>query len=185
MLLPARTSLSSANQGESRPLRIPHITLSTVTTVEADQIHRLKPFPTLAMSTTAQNGCVASSTDDADVTAVMLSRHRPRQRPIAKQYDEAAQQTLTHTDEPYKIIWGNRIFVISGILNKRKSRGRRSWITREGWFLTELTRTGKVKQDVWCCRRCDARGKPQFFSAQSTSASQGHLQRLEKHSSSF
>jgi hypothetical protein len=131
------------------------------------------------MSTTAQSGHATSATNDAnDVAAVFLSRPRSRLRSIAKQYDEAAQQTITHTDEPYKIIWGSRIFVIAGVLNKKKSRGRRSWITREGWFLTELTSTGKVKQDVWCCRRCDGYGKPQFFSAQSTSASQGHLLRL-------
>jgi hypothetical protein len=133
------------------------------------------------MSTAAQSGHATSAADDTnDVAAVFLSRPRSRLRSIAKQYDEAAQQTITHTDEPYKIIWGSRIFVIGGVLNKKKSRGRRSWITREGWFLTELSTTGKVKQDVWCCRRCDAYGKPQFFSAQSTSASQGHLLRLVK-----
>lgn len=116
------------------------------------------------MSTAAQSGHAASATDDTnDVAAVFLSRPPSRLRSIAKQYDEAAQQTITHTDEPYKIIWGSRIFVIGGVLNKKKSRGRRSWITREGWFLTELTTTGKVKQDVWCCRRCDAYGKPQFY----------------------
>jgi hypothetical protein len=130
------------------------------------------------MSAAAQSSYAASATNDANnVAAVFLPRPRSRLRTIAKQYDEAAQQTITHTDEPYKIVWGSRTFVISGILNKKKSRGRRSWITREGWFLTELTTTGKVKQDVWCCRRCDAYGKPQFFSAQSTSASQGHLLR--------
>jgi hypothetical protein len=130
------------------------------------------------MSTAAQSSYAASTADNANnVAAVFLPRPRSRLRTIAKQYDEAAQQTVTHTDEPYKIVWGSRTFVISGVLNKKKSRGRRSWITREGWFLTELTTTGKVKQDVWCCRRCDAYGKPQFFSAQSTSASQGHLLR--------
>ncbi|EAQ87601.1 hypothetical protein CHGG_04220 [Chaetomium globosum CBS 148.51] len=114
------------------------------------------------MSTAAQSSYAASTADNANnVAAVFLPRPRSRLRTIAKQYDEAAQQTVTHTDEPYKIVWGSRTFVISGVLNKKKSRGRRSWITREGWFLTELTTTGKVKQDVWCCRRCDAYGKPQ------------------------
>jgi hypothetical protein len=84
------------------------------------------------MSTAAQSGHATSATNDAnDVAAVFLSRPRSRLRSIAKQDDEAAQQTITHTDEPYKIIWGSRIFVIAGVLNKKKSRGRRSWITRE------------------------------------------------------
>ncbi|EAQ91954.1 hypothetical protein CHGG_00189 [Chaetomium globosum CBS 148.51] len=78
------------------------------------------------MSTAAQSSYAASTADNANnVAAVFLPRPRSRLRTIAKQYDEAAQQTVTHTDEPYKIVWGSRTFVISGVLNKKKSRGRR------------------------------------------------------------
>jgi hypothetical protein len=82
-------------------------------------------------------------------------------------------------EDLYRICWGTRQFVDAALLDKKKSRGRRSWINAHGWFLAELKADNTVDGEIWCCRLCDNRGMPQFFSAQSTSSAANHLRKLE------
>lgn len=78
------------------------------------------------------------------------------------------------------IVWRTRRFVLEAHLDRKRSRGRRSWITKYGDFLGELEGSETVKSVVWSCKACARRNKPQFFIAQSTSSSIRHL--LEEHS---
>jgi hypothetical protein len=78
------------------------------------------------------------------------------------------------------IVWRNRRFVLEAHLDRKRSRGRRSWIRAHGDFLAEIEADGDVKAAVWSCRPCARRNKPQFFVAQSTASSIRHL--LEGHS---
>ena len=71
--------------------------------------------------------------------------------------------------------------MIGTLLDRRKSRGRRSWIGNYGWFLAELNADSTPSGDIWCCRLCDDKGTPQFFNAQSTSSAQAHLRKLASH----
>jgi hypothetical protein len=128
------------------------------------------------MSTDAQDGSLPRSTAPTDLTTsgpTLSTLLRPRQNAIAKQIEEAGRHASPNdasVQDLYKIVWGSRLFVLDGLLNKRKTRGRRSWILSQGWFLTELSLRLKVKGDVWCCKICDDKGILQFFSSQSTSA---------------
>jgi hypothetical protein len=104
-----------------------------------------------------------------------------RPKSIAKQYDAAlalASTTDSSVNDLYKITWGQRRFIIASLLDRRKSRGRRSWIGNHGWFLAELRRDNTSSGDIWCCRLCDDKGTPRFFNAQSTSSAQAHLYKL-------
>lgn len=99
---------------------------------------------------------------------------------IAKQYEAAYALASTNdstVEDLYKITWGQRRFVIGTLLDRRKSRGRRSWIGNYGWFLAELNTDSSPSGDIWCCRLCDDKGTPQFFNAQSTSSAQAHLRK--------
>lgn len=114
-----------------------------------------------------------------------FARLGPRPKSIAKQYEAASALASTNdssVEDLYKITWGQRRFVIGGLLDRRKSRGRRSWIGNHGWFLAELRADSTSSGDIWCCRLCDEKGAPQFFNAQSTSSAQAHLRKLEPHS---
>jgi hypothetical protein len=109
----------------------------------------------------------------------------PRPKSIAKQYEAASALASTNdssVEDLYKITWGQRRFVIGSLLDRRKSRGRRSWIGNHGWFLAELGADSTSSGDIWCCRPCDEKGTPQFFNAQSTSSAQAHLRKLERRS---
>lgn len=78
------------------------------------------------------------------------------------------------------IVWKSRRFVLESHLDRKRSKGRRSWITAHGDFLAELGPGDGVKGVVWSCRICGQRNRPQFFVAQSTSSSIRHL--CEEHS---
>lgn len=113
----------------------------------------------------------------------LSSALRLRRNGIAKQVDEATKQASPNdckVDDLYKITSQNRVFILGGLLNKKNNRPRTSWIQNHGWFLTELKpRTHKIKGDVWCCRHCDNKGTAVFLNVQSTSSTQGHLDRSE------
>jgi hypothetical protein len=104
-----------------------------------------------------------------------------RPKSIARQYEAASRQASTDdasVEDLHKITWGQRRFVIGSLLDRRKSRGRRSRIGNYGWFLAELRAGNTSSGDIWCCRLCDDKGTPQFFNAQSTSSAQTHLRKL-------
>ncbi|KAJ4233514.1 hypothetical protein NW757_013719 [Fusarium falciforme] len=111
-----------------------------------------------------------------------------RPKSIAKQYDAAlalASTTDSSVNDLYKITWGQRRFIIASLLDRRKSRGRRSWIGNHGWFLAELRRDNTSSGDIWCCRLCDDKGTPRFFNAQSTSSAQAHLYKAHRITETF
>ncbi|KAF5701032.1 hypothetical protein FMUND_14071 [Fusarium mundagurra] len=129
------------------------------------------------MSETAIKGSLASSPSSSPPPPA-FPRLGSRSKAIAKQYDAAltlASTADSSVDDLYKIIWGQRRFVIASLLDKRKSRGRRSWIGNHGWFLAELRKDNISSGDIWCCRLCDDKGAPRFFNAQSTSSASAHL----------
>src|SRR6478736_7096924 len=132
------------------------------------------------MSETALKGSLASSPSSSPPPPT-FSRLGSRSKVIAKQYDAAlalASTADSSVDDLCKIIWGQRRFVITSLVDKRKSRGRRSWIGNHGWFLAELRKDNTSSGDIWCYRLCDDRGAPRFFNAQSTSSAQAHLYKL-------
>ncbi|RFN44005.1 transposase-like protein [Fusarium flagelliforme] len=129
------------------------------------------------MSETALKGSLASSPSPSPPPPT-FSRLGSRSKVIAKQYDAAlalASTADSSVNDLCKIIWGQRRFVIASLLDKRKSRGRRSWIGNHGWFLAELRKDNTSSGDIWCCRLCDDKGAPRFFNAQSTSSASAHL----------
>jgi len=102
---------------------------------------------------------------------------------LGKQIAEAvaaASPDHLEVEDLYKIKWGTRRFILDGQFHKRKTRGRRSWISLHGHFLTELTADNKNKAEVWSCSICDRRGTPQVFICQSTSSSIHHLNETHK-----
>ncbi|PNP51735.1 hypothetical protein FNYG_15879 [Fusarium nygamai] len=129
------------------------------------------------MSETAIKGSLASSPSSSPPPPA-FPRLGSRSKVIAKQYDAAlalASTADSSVDDLCKIVRGQRRFVIASLLDKRKSRGRRSWIGNHGWFLAELRKDNTSSGDIWCCRLCDDRGAPRFFNAQSTSSASAHL----------
>ncbi|KAH7464971.1 hypothetical protein FOMA001_g16996 [Fusarium oxysporum f. sp. matthiolae] len=91
------------------------------------------------MSETALKGSIVSSPSPSPPPTFPRLGSRPKS--IAKQYAAAlalASTTDSSVDDLHKITWGQRRFVIASLLDRRKSRGRRSWIGNHGWFLAEL-----------------------------------------------
>jgi hypothetical protein len=105
---------------------------------------------------------------------------RSRAISVASQVEEALlhaspeDQTVA---DLFKIRWKQRSFVLESAINKKASRGRRSWIGAHGWFLVELGPHQTAKSAVWACRRCDEARKPQFFVIQSTTSAADHLKK--------
>ncbi|KAH7463402.1 hypothetical protein FOMA001_g18073 [Fusarium oxysporum f. sp. matthiolae] len=129
------------------------------------------------MPETAIKGSLAGSPSSSPPPPA-FPRLGSRPKAIAKQYGAAltlASTADSSVDDLYKIIWGQRRFIIASLLDKRKSRGRRSWIGNHGWFLAELRKDNTSSGDIWCCRLCDNKGAPRFFNAQSTSSASAHL----------
>ncbi|KAJ0131296.1 Uncharacterized protein HZ326_25613 [Fusarium oxysporum f. sp. albedinis] len=127
--------------------------------------------------------CSLASSPSSSPPPPTFSRLRSRSKVIAKQYNAAlalASTADSSVDDLCKIIWGQRRFVIASFLDKRKSRGRRSWIGNHGWFLAELRKDNTSSGDIWCCRLCDDKGAPRFFNAQSTSSASAHLFKFVK-----
>jgi hypothetical protein len=99
---------------------------------------------------------------------------------VAKQLEEAAVQDLpvnpTIEDLP-KIVWKNRRFVQEASLARKGAKGRKSWIRSHGMFFIELNNQDQPIGNVWCCSRCDTKGRPEFFSVQATSSAADHLRK--------
>lgn len=109
-----------------------------------------------------------------------FSRLRSKLKTVAKQIEEASTTAVPDVSSVAalpKIHWRTRSFVLESQLDKKRSRGRRSWILNYGDFLAELGRDDQVKGHVWSCRACSETGSPQFFIAQSTSSSMEHLRK--------
>jgi hypothetical protein len=98
-------------------------------------------------------------------------------RTVAKQLGEAAVGELppnpTIEDLP-KVVWKNRRFVQEALLARKGAKGRKSWIRSHGMFFIELNRQDQPIGHVWCCSRCDTKGRPEFFSVQATSSAADH-----------
>ncbi|KAH7471327.1 hypothetical protein FOMA001_g12965 [Fusarium oxysporum f. sp. matthiolae] len=138
------------------------------------------------MSETALKGSLASSPSATPPS--MFPRLGSRPKSIAKQYDVAlalASTADSSVDDLYKITWGQRRSAIASLLDRRKSKGRRSWIGNHGWFLAALERDNTSSGDIWCCRLCDNKGAPRFFNAQSTSSAQAHLYKAHRVTETF
>lgn len=102
-------------------------------------------------------------------------------RTVARQLDEVVVDLLrnpTFEDLP-KIVWKNRRFVQEAWLARKGAKGRKSWIRSHGLFLIELNQQSQPVGHVWCCSRCDAKGRPEFFSVQATSSAADHLRKYE------
>ncbi|KJZ75821.1 hypothetical protein HIM_04645 [Hirsutella minnesotensis 3608] len=106
-----------------------------------------------------------------------------RQFRVAKQLEEAALQDLpvnpTVEDLP-KIVWKNRRFVQEASLARKGAKGRKSWIRSHGMFFIELNNQDQPIGHVWCCSRCDTKGRPEFFSVQATSSAADHLRKSHR-----
>lgn len=55
-------------------------------------------------------------------------------------------------------------------------RGRNSWVSHHGFYLTQLTSKG-TGQTYWCCQTCDRRGRAKLFQTSSTTNAIKHLRR--------
>ncbi|KAF4966507.1 hypothetical protein FSARC_5821 [Fusarium sarcochroum] len=87
------------------------------------------------MSEITLKGSLASSPSSSPPSPPTFSRLSSRSKAIAKQYDAAlalASTADSSVDDLYKITWAQRRFVVASLLDKRKSRGRRSWIGNHG-----------------------------------------------------
>jgi hypothetical protein len=112
--------------------------------------------------------------------ATAFSLIRPLPKSISKQVEEAQAAGSAAADtvaDLQKVTWRSRRFVLESQLYKQRSKGRRSWIANDGYYLAELNPDDTIRGIVWCCLLCDQRGKPQFFVAQSTSSSLEHLRK--------
>ncbi|OHW95676.1 transposase-like protein [Colletotrichum incanum] len=102
---------------------------------------------------------------------------------MAKQLEEAAIGKLpadpTISDLP-KVVWGKRRFVQEVSLARKGAKGRKSWIKSHGMFFIELNHQDQAIGAVWCCSRCDAKGRPEFFSVQATSSAADHLRKAHR-----
>lgn len=74
------------------------------------------------------------------------------------------------------VVWYNKRYVVEEQMARRGGRGRKSWIKDHGFFLVELSSTGPANT-YWCCRRCDDKGRPEFYSAAASSSAADHLRR--------
>lgn len=112
------------------------------------------------MSETTLKGSPASSPSPSPPPT--FPRLGSRSKSIAKQYDAAlalASTAYSSVDDLYKNTWGQRRFVIASLLDRRRSRGRRSWIGNHGWFLAELKRDNTSSGNIWCYRLCNDRAR--------------------------
>ncbi|KAK5995167.1 Putative AC9 transposase-like protein [Cladobotryum mycophilum] len=82
-------------------------------------------------------------------------------------------------------IWRGRRFVLEEMISRKGSRGRTSWIRKEGLFVQEILADNKPGDVFWICRRCDEDGsllKP--LKSAATTATTDHLKkkhRIEEH----
>lgn len=75
------------------------------------------------------------------------------------------------------ITWRNKRYVLEEQLSRKRGRGRSSWIKNHGVFLVEVSLTLQPLRAYWCCRRCDDKGRPEFFGVLATSSAQEHLRK--------
>ena len=86
--------------------------------------------------------------------ASTLSLSRSKLKTVAKQIEEASTAAIPDASSVAtlpKIHWRTRSFVLESQLDKKRSRGRRSWILNHGDFLAELGKDDQVKGHVWSC----------------------------------
>ncbi|KAI8416773.1 hypothetical protein FOFC_03106 [Fusarium oxysporum] len=104
-------------------------------------------------------------------------------RTVAKQLEEASVGELppnpTIEDLP-KVVWKNRRFIQEDSLARKGAKGRKSWIRSHGMFFIELNHQDQPIGHVWCCSRCDTKGRPEFFSVQATSSAADHLRKAHR-----
>jgi hypothetical protein len=102
-------------------------------------------------------------------------------RTVAQQLEEAAVGELpanpTIEELPKVVVWKNRRFVQEASLARKGAKGRKSWIRSHGMFFVELNHQEQPIGHVWCCSRCDTKGRPEFFSVQATSSAADHLRK--------
>ncbi|KAF5522337.1 hypothetical protein CGCA056_v006270 [Colletotrichum aenigma] len=72
------------------------------------------------------------------------------------------------TDLP-TVVWYNKRYVVEEQIARKGGRPRKTWIKDHGFFLVELGLAGPTST-FWCCRRCDEKGRPEFYSAAASSA---------------
>jgi hypothetical protein len=102
-----------------------------------------------------------------------------RAKTIAEQLRDARQLASPHqlelTDLP-KAIWHTYRYVDASEIDKKKTRGRRSWVAHHGFYLTQVDATGtRALKMYWICRRCNESRRPAFYEASSTSNAMAHL----------
>lgn len=102
-------------------------------------------------------------------------------RSISKQVAEArslgGSVTATSAADLPQIYSGRRRFILEEQLRgQRAKRGRSSWIKDHGDFLMELDASGEPASAFWYCRRCDDRGRAEFFACKATTSAGDHLQ---------
>lgn len=82
---------------------------------------------------------------------------------IAEQLRDARQLASPHqlelSDLP-RVVWGTSRYVDSSEIDKKKTRGRRSWVAHHGFYLTQLDTTSRgtipllrVRAAVMCLSR--------------------------------
>ncbi|KAM5529131.1 transposase-like protein [Fusarium oxysporum f. sp. phaseoli] len=91
-------------------------------------------------------------------------------------FGRGAAPNPTIEDLP-KVVWKNRRFVQEDSLARKGAKGRKSWIRSHGMFFIELNHQDQPIGHVWCCSRCDTKGRPEFFSVQATSSAADHLRK--------
>ena len=82
-------------------------------------------------------------------TAFSFVRSQPKR--ITKQLEEAlviALADASSIDDLPEIVWRSRRFILESHLDKKRSRGRRSWISTHGDFLAELTLNDTIRNIV-------------------------------------
>ncbi|KAF6782650.1 transposase-like protein [Colletotrichum musicola] len=101
---------------------------------------------------------------------------------VATQVAESLRTTLPSnpsiSDLP-TVVWYNKRYVVEEQMARKGGRGRKSWIKDHGFFLVELSSTGPANT-YWCCRRCDDKGRPEFYSAAASSSAADHLRRCHQ-----
>ncbi|KAF6813595.1 transposase-like protein [Colletotrichum musicola] len=75
------------------------------------------------------------------------------------------------------ITWRSKRYVVEEQLSRKCSRGRSSWIKDHGVVLVEVSPTLQPLSAYWCCRRCDNKGRPEFFGVIATSSAQEYLRK--------
>ena len=75
-----------------------------------------------------------------------------------------------------RAVWGNKKYIFESWASKKLARGRKSWVYLHGECVFEINANDVKIEEWWCCRRCDAKGRPErLWKAHSTTAVANHL----------